>query len=221
MLPGSMQRRRRRLLVPALLVALTGSVATPPGSAQTPPPTPATPATEAAPYTSPAPPPAENALFPAPGAASRPAPPPVPDNQNLRRARKENGRRGRRAGTEGGAFGAGPKRQAANPALLTAAADPVEIRIAYRRAETEAKRDPIFIDLLRRADLARDDEERRALLRRYYTELFVRVRQLDRSPTLAAHVAVLSRAAEQRYAPKRKAGGVDENELGRIGGKKR
>lgn len=218
MLPGSMQRRHR-FLVPVLLAVLTGAITATPGSGQTPIPTPAPPA-PVTPYTSPAPPPAEGGLFPSPGAA-RPAPPPVPDNQDLRRVKKENARRARRGGTGAGPFGGGSKRQAVNPALLTAAADPVEIRIAYRRAETEAKRDPRFVDLLRRADLARDDEERRALLRRYYTELYVRVRQLDHSPNLAAHLAVLSRAAEQRYAPKHKAGGVDENELGRIGGKKR
>ncbi len=213
-------QRCPRHFASAVLAVLLGSTAVTPGSGQTPDPTPP-PGAGVAPFASPAPPPAEGGLFPTSSDPSRPAPPPVPDNQNLRQVKKENSRRGRRTRTGGGPFSGSSRRQAVNPALLTAAADPVEIRIAYRRAETEAKRDPVFTELLRRADLAHDDEERRTLLRRYYTELYARVRQLDRSPTLAAHVAVLSRAAEQRYAPKHKAGGVDENELGRIGMKKR
>lgn len=97
----------------------------------------------------------------------------------------------------------------------------MEVRIAYRRAETEAKRDPVFMELLRRADVARDDEERRALLRRYYVDLFARVRRINSSPALAAHVALLARTAEQRYAPKRQPGGLDERELSRDRGDNR
>ena len=161
----------------------------------------------------PPPPPVQDGLFPAPDAA-RPAPPPVPATGELRAAGRRGARRGKASNLEGGRASGGRRRAAANPALLTAAGDPVEIRIAYRRAETEAKRDPVFNDLLRRADLAPDDEERRALLRRYYTELFTRVRRINSSPALATHVAVLSRAAESRYAPKRRVGGPDENDAG-------
>ncbi len=199
----------------AVALVLTGvgagsGLAQDPPAAATPPPAPA----------APPPPSGEDGLFPAPD-TTRPAPPPVTDAGELRGTGVGN-RRGKRTSSRGGGRALGEGRQrGANPLLATAAADPVEVRIAYRRAETEAKRDPVFNELLRQADLAHDDEERRALLRRYYTDLFERVRRLNRSPALAAHVAVLSRAAELRYAPKRRVGGVDEQEASRARGGRR
>ena len=160
-----------------------------------------------------APAPGAGTLFPAPN-TTRPAPPPIPGEVELR-ASSPGSRRGRKSGGQGDRLSGQRRQPAANPNFLNAAADPVEIRIAYRRAETEARRDPRFRDLLVQADLAHDDEDRRAILKRYYTELFARVRRINRSPALAAHVAILSRAAELRYAPKRRAGGLDEREAGR------
>lgn len=208
--------RARFLPVPiSLLLAVlaAGSVPTP-GPAQTVSPAPGVPG---APYSPavPPPPPDDAGLFPSPN-AGRPAPPASPDPGELRQSSAAGGQRGKRANSRrSGGPGGERRRRDANPTLTAAAGDPVEIRIAYRRAETEAKRDPAFGDLLRRADESHDDEERRALLRSYYTGLFAQVRRIDRSPALAAHVAVLSRAAEQRYAPRRRAGGADEREAGR------
>jgi hypothetical protein len=96
------------------------------------------------------------------------------------------------------------------PALGQAAEDPLDVRIAFRRAKTIALLDPRFAELLRQADLARGDDERREHLRIYYQELFTRIRQLDGSPALAAHIDILSRAAAQRYAPQRVIGGASE-----------
>lgn len=205
----AMPRSPSAALAAALLVLLTGTAAAP--AQQAPP----APAAEPAPFNS-APAPGADTLFPAPN-TTRPAPPPVADEVELRTA-TPGGRRVKKSGGAGDRMIGQRRQPAANPNLVTAAADPVEVRIAYRRAETEARRDPVFRDLQIRADLAHDDEDRRAILRRYYTQLFDRVRRLNRSPALAAHVATLSRAAELRYAPKRRAGGLDEREAGRNNG---
>lgn len=167
------------------------------------------------PTASPPRPPGDGGLFPVPGASARPAPPRTPNAGELRRSNTAGGRgaaAARRERRRGGG---------ADPAFAQAADDPVEIRIAYRRAETEAKRDPRFNELLREADAAPDDETRRAFLREYYTTLFERVRRLNRSPAFAAHVNVLARAARQRYAPERRAGGTDEMSANRDRGSRR
>ena len=131
-------------------------------------------------------------LFPNAGAVRRPSG--TPSSTSTSRAAKRATRRDRFA----------------VPALGQAAEDPLDVRIAFRRAKTTALLDSRFAELLRQADRARGDDEKREYLRIYYQDLFARIRQIDRSPALAAHIDILSRAAQQRYAPQRVLGGESE-----------
>ena len=107
-------------------------------------------------------------------------------------------------------------------ALKQADADPLPIRVAYRRAKTLAmERDPSLGALLQQADLAGTDVERRRYLRVYYTRLFAEVRRIDPSPAMNAHLDSLKLPTEQRYDPKRRAT-ADEEDLinGRLFGQR-
>jgi hypothetical protein len=91
--------------------------------------------------------------------------------------------------------------------LISAAADadPLDVRIAYRRAKTLAMaQDPGLADLLRRAAAAPTDKAKREWLHQYYDRLFAAVRKIDPSPALKAHVRLLVIIARQRYAPQRR-----------------
>ncbi len=136
-----------------------------------------------------------------PGDAATPA----PAGSGIQ-ADRDARRRARRA-TKGGGR---PGRQ--GDVLATrAAADPLEIRIAYRKDKTEALlRRPDLAVIERQADVAPTDDSKRDYLRSYYTQLFSEVRKIDPSPTMAAHVKLLSSIAEQRYDPKRRTIGGDE-----------
>ena len=93
-------------------------------------------------------------------------------------------------------------------------ADPLEVRVAYRRAKTQAMlQDPGLADLLNRAAAAPTDQIKREWLRQYYAELFTQVHKIDPSPALAAHVALLKVLARQRYDPQRRTLAGEENLL--------
>ena len=84
--------------------------------------------------------------------------------------------------------------------------------MAYRRAKTQAlARDPGLVQLVRRADVADSDREKRAVLRQYYTRLFAQVRRIDPSPAMKTHVDLLSQVAAQQYAPVRRAVAGEED----------
>jgi hypothetical protein len=83
--------------------------------------------------------------------------------------------------------------------------DPLEVRIAFRRAKTLAMaQDPGMPELLHRAAAAPTDKAKREWLRQYYDRLFADIRKIDPSPSLAAHVALLTKIAQQRYDPQRR-----------------
>ncbi len=100
-------------------------------------------------------------------------------------------------------------------------ADPLEVRIAYRRAKTAAiEQDPGMNDLLLRADAAPTDKAKREYLRQYYARLFTAVQKIDPSPALSAHLALLKILARQRYNPQRRQIAGEENLInGRRGGR--
>ena len=98
--------------------------------------------------------------------------------------------------------------------LQQADADPLKVRIAYRRDKTAAMaRDPELAALLRRADTTGTDPQKRAYLREYYTRLFASIRRIDSSPDMKAHLALLAQVAEQSYDPKRRVVYGDEDLL--------
>ena len=83
--------------------------------------------------------------------------------------------------------------------------DSLDVRVSYRLAKTQViARDPGLVQLVRRADAAKSDDEKRVYLREYYTRLFAEVRRVDPSPAMKAHVDLLSQVASQRYAPQRR-----------------
>ena len=90
--------------------------------------------------------------------------------------------------------------------------DPLPLRVAFRRAETLAvARDPGLADLIHEAAAADTDVEKRAYLKQYYDHLFASVRRIDPSPEMKAHVVLLTAVAAQRYDPKRREVGGDED----------
>ena len=98
--------------------------------------------------------------------------------------------------------------------LQQADADPLTVRVAYRRDKTVVlARDPELAVLLRRADEADTDVKKRAFLREYYTRLFTAVRRLDSSPGMKQHLTLLAQVAEQRYDPKRRVVATEEDLL--------
>ena len=91
-------------------------------------------------------------------------------------------------------------------------ADPLELRVQYRRAKTIAlARDTGLAALLHQAAGAATDNEKRAYLKAYYLRLFASVRRIDPSPAMKAHVELLNAVAEQNYNPKRREVGGDED----------
>lgn len=133
---------------------------------------------------------------------------------------------GRRRGT-GGRRGQGNGRAGRKGDVLAARAsgDPLQVRIAFRKAETEALlRRPDLAVIEREADVAPTDDSKRQYLRSYYTQLYSEVKKIDPSPAMAEHVKLLGSIAEQRYDPKRRTiGGDEELVRGRRGrgGKRR
>ncbi len=195
---ASCQHRRRRGAAVARLLLVLGAVATasllhaqqqPFPPPPPPPPPPLAPAADLQQQVPPADVGSGGGLFPGAGSVRRPAGTPAAARAAQRATRRD---------------------RFAAPTLSQAATDSLGVRLAYRRAKTAALLDPRFSELLRAADRARGDDERRELLRVYYQDLFARIRRLDRSPALAAHIELLSRAAQQRYAPQRVLGGESE-----------
>jgi hypothetical protein len=163
--------------------------------------------------TAPAPTPGTAALFPEAGATTEVVPPlPRAGRGN---GQRRNGGRGKRANAAG--------IYATEAAGRRADADPLEVRVAFRRAKTQAMaRDPGLRELLIQADEAPTDDIKREHLRAYYTRLYASVCKIDRSPALKAHVALLAKVSEQRYDPKRFAiSGEDDLVGGRGGGRNR
>ncbi len=136
-------------------------------------------------------------LFPSSGAQATPAP-----------------TTGRRAGGGRRNGGGGGRRNNRRHDMLVsqADADPLQLRVAFRRAQTTAMaRDPDLAVLIRQAAAAGTDVEKRVYLKEYYTRLFNSVRKIDPSPEMKAHVILLTQVAEQRYDPKRREVGGDED----------
>lgn len=101
-------------------------------------------------------------------------------------------------------------------------ADPLNVRVAYRRAKTAAMvRDPGLADLLREADGAGTDVQKRAVLKVYYTRLFAGVCKVDGSPEMKKHVDLLAQVSKQRYEPQRRTVGGEEDLIRGGGGGRR
>ena len=110
--------------------------------------------------------------------------------------------------------GGGHQRNGRHHDLLVSQADtdPLMVRVAYRRAKTTAlAREPDLAILLHEAAAAGTDVEKRVYLKQYYTRLFATVCKVDTSPEMKAHVDLLMQVAEQRYDPKRREVGGDED----------
>lgn len=110
--------------------------------------------------------------------------------------------------------GGGHARNGRRHDLLVSQADsdPLAVRVAYRRAKTVAlAREPALSELLQEADAAGTDVERRRYLKEYYNRLFATVCKVDTSPAMKAHVDLLTKVAEQRYDPKRREVGGEED----------
>ena len=192
----------------AWLLPLIGSwliLGLPLARAQQPDASPAPPAAEPPPYSLDLPdlPPANGAgLFPS---GSRPTPSPDATGNN------SSGRGNTRSKFFTGSRTHG---RALDRTLQKADSDSLDVRVAYRRAKTQAlARDPGLIEWMHRADAARSDEEKHACLREYYTRLFAEVRRIDASPAMKAHVDLLSQVAAQQYAPNRRVVAGEEDLL--------
>ena len=150
--------------------------------------------------THPQPPRVRNAtdLFPPGGGA--PATPPTQTQTGTRSGGHRNGTGGHRQGRH-------------HEMLVSQAdSDPLTVRVAYRRAETIAMaRDPGLADLIHQAAAASTDVDKRVFLKAYYVRLFASIRKIDPSPEMRSHVFLLSLIAEQRYDPKRREVGGDED----------
>lgn len=100
-------------------------------------------------------------------------------------------------------------------------ADPLEVRVAYRRAKTTAMvRDPGLADLLHEAAAAGTDVQKRAFLKQYYARLFDDVRRVNPSPEMRKHVDLLALVARQRYDPQRRVVGGEEDIVRGGGGRR-
>jgi hypothetical protein len=100
-------------------------------------------------------------------------------------------------------------------------ADPLEVRIAYRKAKTVAmEKDPALAALLKGASDARTDKDKREWLREYYARLFAEIVKIDPSPALATHVALLSAVEKQRYDPQRRMLAGEEQLMSARGGRR-
>ncbi len=111
----------------------------------------------------------------------------------------------------------------ANDVLLNQADnDPLEVRVAYRRAKTIAMaRNPGLAQLLHEAAAADTEVQKRALLKTYYTRMFAEVRKVDRTPAMKQHVELLAQVSQQRYDPQRRAVGGEEDIVRGGGGGRR
>lgn len=99
--------------------------------------------------------------------------------------------------------------------------DPLDLRVAYRRAKTEAMvRDPGLVSLVRQADAAKTDVDKRAILKVYYARLFAEVRKVDSSPEMKRHTELLALVAQQRYDPQRRVVGGEEDIVRGGGGRR-
>lgn len=140
------------------------------------------------------------------------------------------GRRTNRLGTtqggthlEGGVLGHKRNSGRHHDVLVDQAdADPLEIRVAYRRAKTLAMaHDPGMADLLKQAGAADTDLQKRASLKEYYTRLYDGVERVNTTPEMKKHVDTLRLVSTSRYDPKRRDVGGDEDiVLGRGGGRR-
>ena len=104
---------------------------------------------------------------------------PDPDQVARERVRPKSGDDATNAGLgtkgQGKRGGAG---RVTSQSLGQADTDPLPVRVAYRRAKTLAmERDPGLGTLLKRADLAGTDVEKRQYLHAYYSQLFAEVRK--------------------------------------------
>ena len=151
---------------------------------------------------------------------AQPTPTPVPGAAGGGVNRPGTTQGGRRAG--GGALGR-KRNSGRNRDVLVdlADADPLNVRVAYRRDKTIAmSRDPGMAELLNEAGGAKTDKEKRVYLKEYYNRLYAAVKQVDPSPEMKRHVAILTLVTESRYEPKRREVGGDEDiTLGRGGGR--
>ena len=126
--------------------------------------------------------------------------------------------RGGRGGGEGG--GGRHKGRARDQIVQLADADPLEVRVSYRRAKTIAMaRDPGLAELIHEAEVSRTDVQKRLYLREYYTRLYASVGRIDPSPTMKAHLKLLQIVAQQRYDPKRRAVAGEEDLINGRGGR--
>ena len=155
-------------------------------------------------------------LFPAP------TPPPSDETPGVETPNAGPRRNGRRAGAGLGGGGQHRRGQRVNDMLLADAdADPLDLRVAYRRAKTTAiARDPGLAGLLVEANRAETDVQKRAVLKVYYTRLFDGIRKADPSPEMKKHVELLAEVAQQRYDPQRRAVGGEEDIIRGGGGRR-
>ena len=175
-------------------------------------------------------------VSPAPAAAPQPPPPaaePPPYSLDLPDLPSSNGESlfpsGSRPNPPSASTGNSPNRSNPRSKLLTvsrthgraldrtlqkADSAPLDVRVAYRRAKTEAlARDPGLSEWAHRAEAAKSDAEKRRYLGEYYTRLFAEVRRDDASPAMKAHEDMLAQIAAQQYAPNRRVVAGEEDLL--------
>ena len=158
------------------------------------------------------------ALFPA-----QPVPTPLPGTQPGAPGRNRLGTTlgGNRAG--GGILGRKRNSGRQHDVLVDQAdADPLQVRVAFRHAKTIAMaNDSGMADLLRQADAAGTDVEKREYLKQYYTRLYAGIEKADSTPEMKKHVDILKMVTTSRYDPRRRDVGGDEDiTLGRGGGRR-
>lgn len=78
--------------------------------------------------------------------------------------------------------------------------DAEEIRkhVLFRKAKTQALKDPRFDELITQADAAKTDPEKRVIMRKYYTLLFNRMAQID--PSIAPLIEQKRRVSINRLS---------------------
>ena len=157
-----------------------------------------------------------------PGSTAKLFPQEAPDASPGTGTEGTGARSGRRSrGIPGGGQQHRRSQRASDTLLAEADADPLEVRVAYRRAKTEAMvRDPGLAALLQDADAARTDVQKRAVLKVYYTRLFDGVRKIDPSPEMKQHVDLLAHVARLRYDPQRRTVGGEEDIILGGGGRR-
>ena len=157
-------------------------------------------------------------LLPPPPVAT-PAPGTLPGGRGQNRLGTTQG--GTRQG--GGALGRKRNSGRQHDVLVDIAdADPLEVRVSYRHAKTIAMaHDPGMADLLKQADAADTDVEKRAFLKQYYAHLYDGIEKVDTTPEMKKHVDTLRLISSSRFDPRRREVGGDEDiVLGRGGGRR-